>query len=313
MGDTNAGKKALVASVITAASATFLWYTYRSRREQQEEEEVERGDVHRYCQDAHLAERESLWTNGYIHSGGKVQAERWCDEAVQACSSANEDEEPLPIRALVVGCGTGGPSLHMAEHHGVSVWGYDNCKEAVQRAQQLCDTQDTPAFVLPVFTHVDDFTQEPVESGFDMVWLVEPMYLGFKGKALFQKVHDVLRPGGTVFIVDYCCNDQGLRACSMHFSTFVQSRFLDLCTMSQYSSRLQAAGLEVTSCRDDTELMLQLTTNELSQMERADIGGSHCSPSFHQDFRDVWEGKKQWLAKDLRFVVLHAKRPPTCR
>ena len=113
---------------------------------------------------------------------------------------------------------------------------------------------------------------------------------------LYQKW---LKPGGKVFITDYCC---GKKPWSDEFTSYVASRGYDLRTVPEYGDIFRELGFSKVLAEDKTDLFVDSLKMELKRM--AEIKEEFVKEFTLEDFNYLVEG---WEAKLIRCAAGHQK------
>ncbi|ETO16413.1 hypothetical protein RFI_20925 [Reticulomyxa filosa] len=172
-------------------------------------------------------------------------------------------------KVLDVGCGIGGSAFHMAKTYGVNVHGIDLSKNMVHIAEERCKTLTFPKDI--TFEICDATTKEYPENSFDVIYSRDAILHIFDKLTLFRvlclaeslllsQFYKWLKPGGKVFITDYCW---GSKPHSEKFVDYVKQRGYHLLTVTEYGKTLEWAGLINVVARDVTIEFMQVLRREL--------------------------------------------------
>lgn len=140
------------------------------------------------------------------------------------------ERSALPVGSTVldVGCGVGGTSRHLAQHHGCKVTGVTISGRQVEIARKLTlevsaekelwNTPATPGVLdesvklgdgsvrfleLDAEKMGDFFTTDPNVLKFDCVWISEAMSHLPNKELFFRNAHLLLNPGGKLVVADW--------------------------------------------------------------------------------------------------------------
>ncbi len=153
------------------------------------------------------------------------------------------------VRLLDVGCGRGGPAIHLADRFGFRVTGLDLVPYNVARATQNAREQGvTAAFV------VGDATQLPVASGSVAACTAIDALVYFPDRAaVFAEVGDALEPAGVLALSDLVVRPDASETERRHVDAFAEAWDMPpLGTADEYARALDDAGLRLVERRDVT-------------------------------------------------------------
>ena len=106
-------------------------------------------------------------------------------------------------RVLDVGCGVGGPAMHMAERYGALVTGVDLSDNMVALANENRSAAP-PGVKYRVQFHKEDATAADFpDDFFDVVHSREAFFHIADKVELCRRLYRTLKPGGTIMITDY--------------------------------------------------------------------------------------------------------------
>lgn len=108
-----------------------------------------------------------------------------------------------------------------------------------------------------------------------------------------------LKPGGKVFITDYCC---GVKPWSSEFEAYVAQRGYDLRTVPEYGAIFTNLGFKNVQAIDQTDLFVESLKSELKKMDQ--IRQEFINEFSEEDFNYLIEG---WEAKLVRCAAGHQK------
>lgn len=160
-------------------------------------------------------------------------------------------------RVLDVGCGRGGPSVHLAEHFGLRVLGVDlvpynvarGRKRAIRSASERSAAHSADAEFV-----VGDATQLPVASdSLGGAVSVDALVYLPEREAVFEELASVLEPGGAFVLTDLFARPEPRDAERQRLDAFADAWDMPrLGTVSEYERALADAGLEVVAIEDLT-------------------------------------------------------------
>ena len=191
------------------------------------------------------------------------------------------------VRLLDVGCGRGGPAIHLADRFGFRVTGVDLVPHNVRRA-----TENAREQAVEIEWVVGDATQLPFATGsFTACTAVDALvYLSERERAL-ATVADVLEPEGLLALSDLVVqSDVSERVRGLVDSFADVWDMPPLGTVEQYISALDDAGFERRSVEDITSysvgqfrkwttLFLRLVSSPLRSLVERLLRGYGLDPS----------------------------------
>jgi len=100
---------------------------------------------------------------------------------------------------------------------------------------------------------------------------------------------DWLKPGGKIFITDYCC---GPKPWSDEFTAYVEQRGYDLRTVDEYGNIFSQLGFKTVKALDVTNLFVECLHNEMNKMDqnKSDFVREFSEEDFHY-LIDGWKAK----------------------
>lgn len=168
--------------------------------------------VERYY-DTTLDLYEELWGE-HVHHGFWDPGERPGDAGAADRKSAtdrlvrelvNFADVPRGANVLDVGCGIGGPALHLAGAHGCTVKGVTLSADQAKRANEKA--REAGLGDRAVFVQQDAMSNTFQDESFDAVWAVEVLMHIPDRAAFFAEMFRLLKPGGRLAIATWSQRD----------------------------------------------------------------------------------------------------------
>ena len=187
-----------------------------------------------------VAIMQTMYSDDYLSIGGVVSTDQLASLAGLTSSSV----------VLDIGCGVGGPALHLAETVGCRVHGIDLVESNIAEAQQRAEQRDLAGLV--TFTAADA-TQLPTDDGgFNVVFGQDAWCHVPDKRALLQQAARTLRPGGTIAFTDWLAGSGMSGAERAAALDAAASR--DAATAAQYEAMLSEAGFVDIAYVDISEI-----------------------------------------------------------
>ncbi|KAL4234230.1 hypothetical protein ACF0H5_005881 [Mactra antiquata] len=205
---------------------------------------------------------------------------------------------------LDVGCGIGGSAFYMVKEYGVKVVAIDLSSNMInigyQRAKEVGVNEDEVQFEV-----ADATKREYKPETFDVIYSRDTILHIPDKLSLFQKFFKWLKPGGKLFISDYCCSDEEH---SDHFKAYVQQRGYTLLSPNKYGEVLSQAGFSNVDAKDRTDLFVQSLEKEL--VVASGVEKEFVQEFSQEDFDAIVNGWKDKLGrtKDQRWGVFYAEK-----
>jgi len=194
---------------------------------------------------------------------------------------------------LDVGCGIGGSAFHMASEYGVNVHGIDLSKNMIELAnKKLKEEQSNFNNAKVTFEICDALIKDFKPNSFDVIYSRDAILHIYDKPALFKRFYKWLKPGGILFISDYCCGDEPH---SKDFITYVEQRQYHLLTPTQYGDTIRQAGFEKVIARDRTKDFISILNTELKNFDK--VKKDFIKDFSEEDYHHIVEG---WEAKLIR-------------
>ena len=198
---------------------------------------------------------ERIFGKTYVSTGGQETTDRFCREYLDLKEDA---------KILDVGCGIGGSAFHFARRYGALVNGVDLSKNMIDIAQDYRAKME-PRVKHRVQFHVEDATtMDYPENFYDVVYSRDTILHIADKEALFKLFFKTLKPGGVLFITDYCRGDQEH---GQAFQEYVKQRGYNLLTVKEYGKTVEKAGFGDVKALDLTSYFIEILNREIKDFE----------------------------------------------
>ncbi|MFE0824724.1 SAM-dependent methyltransferase [Streptomyces sp. NPDC058847] len=196
---------------------------------------------------------------------------------------------------LDVGCGIGGPGVHLAQTAGAEVTGVTVSQEQVKLANQRAAEAGVADRVR--FELADAMKLPYAADSFDAAWALESIiHMPDRGQVL-REMARVVRPGGRVVLTDFFERAPIPEYKRAAVETYYRETLLGpIVTLDDYPGLVREAGLMVDELIDISENVMRRTTQEASRLKQAvpaEVRQMHGDdPAFQfdpGDLTDVWE------------------------
>jgi len=194
---------------------------------------------------------ERVFGKDYVSSGGLETTTDFCKLI---------DMKPGQT-VLDIGCGVGGSAFHLNQVYGCDVRGIDLSNNMIEIAQQK---HADYGYQNVVFEVADATLLDYPENSFDLVYSRDTILHISDKRALFANFYKWLKPGGKVFITDYCAGPRD--TWNDEFTAYVASRGYHLHTPKEYNDILASVGFDMDPNPDATDLWLDVLDAEKSKI-----------------------------------------------
>jgi len=209
-------------------------------------------------------------------------------------------------KVLDVGCGIGGGDFMMAEVYGVEVNGLDLSSNMVSIAWER---QRSKSMLHNVHFQIADVLKANFEPNtFDVIYSRDTiLHINDKQK-LFSLFKLWLKPGGKVFITDYCC---GPKPWSDDYAQYVAQRGYNLLTTDEYGQVFVDLGYTNVKASDVTDKFIESLEKELVKFES--IKTEFVKEFTQEDYDYLVQGWKDKVVRsnagDQRWGAIYAEKP----
>jgi len=223
-------------------------------------------------------------------------------------------------KVLDVGCGIGGGDFLMASKYGVEVTGVDLASNMIglliinysnkifkllsisnyNYIEGICWDRAVAYPNLRVKFEIGDILKNKFpHEHFDVIYSRDTILHIEDKETLFSLFKDWLKPGGKIFITDYCC---GPKPWSNEYAEYVAQRGYNLLTVQEYGHIFEKLNYSKVVATDTTDLFVQCLNNELDKF--AQMKQQFVDEFSDDDFNYLIEG---WNAKLVRCAQGHQR------
>jgi len=209
------------------------------------------------------------------------------------------------MRILDIGSGLGGSAFYLADRYGARVVGLDVAPAMVELSTERTQERNLSTVVF----RLGDIRSYPLAAdAFDLVWTRDAILYVPEKRMVWRKVFNSLKPGGQLFITDFCRRRGDL---SGDFSAYLEQCHYHLQDIGEYTDTLHQAGFEIATAEDVTSEFIDSLEKEREQLIRH-------KAEFLADFDEAdyrylverWEMKTRFCRQgDLRWGLFVARKP----
>lgn len=193
---------------------------------------------------------ERMYGEGFQSPGGI--------EAVEAFCSKLHMREGMKI--LDFGSGLGGASFYFGERYGATVMGLDFSQEMINISTER---KERKSLANVSFQQGDIRTTTLPKDTFDLAWTRDCILYIAEKHLVWQNVYSSLKPGGQLFITDFC---KGKGPLSESFIKYLGHCHYYLEDLENYGQALGAAGFRHIRIEDHTKAFIDSLQEELKEL-----------------------------------------------
>ncbi|MBI0331546.1 methyltransferase domain-containing protein [Burkholderia plantarii] len=139
------------------------------------------------------------------------------------------------MRLLDIGSGLGGAAFYLSDRYDVDVVGLDTAPRMTELSVIRQTTRDPHRRV--VFVNGDVHDAQLDAGGFDLIYSRDALMYEHAKPALFARCHALLKPGGRLFVTDFCRHHG-----SAEFDDYMAVSGYDLKSIDDYARIIAGAG-----------------------------------------------------------------------
>jgi len=198
------------------------------------------------------------------------------------------------MKIIDVGAGLGGSAFHMAKLYNPSeIIGIDLSINMIEIANEK---NNKYKYNNVTFEVADCTLRSFPENSYDFIYSRDTILHIQDKLTLFKNFYKWLKPGGKLFITDYCSGEKNLW--NDEFTKYVASRGYDLHTPKNYGKIIENAGFINVQANDETNYWRSLLNNELDKCsEGHEVRKEILTEFTEQDLNALMDG---WRAKVKR-------------
>lgn len=243
------------------------------------------------------------WTNPLDQNFTMAQAQRAFTDLVGGYLQLGPGQ-----RGLDVGCGSGRPSIQIAEKTGAHMTGITISQEQARLAQERAQASACPDRLS--FELIDAMNMPFEDNSFDAVLAFECMFHMPSRPRVFQEIARVVRPGGRVVVPDFVTlRPMTEREIEITYPTFAVN---EVGAWDAYISEIKGAGLQMITCHDVTINTIRPTNtaslNNFQNPEARERLIATYGEEQTNNFFEWWKVVKE-VNETLAYMIFVAEKP----
>jgi phosphoethanolamine N-methyltransferase len=189
---------------------------------------------------------EKMYGDGFQSPGGLDAVEAFCQKLHMWKG----------MHILEIGSGLGGASFYFARKYGAVVTGLDVSKEMVDISTERVQPSELASIS---FRQGDIRTTQLEQNAFDLVWTRDCILYIAEKTLVWKHVYASLKPGGQLFITDFCKSGRPLSEDFRSYLTRCQYYLQDL---DSYQTALEVSGFHDIRIEDNTQAFKDFLRDE---------------------------------------------------
>lgn len=206
-------------------------------------------EANRYTRES-ILRSEQMYGHGFQSPGSVAAVETFCQRL-----NMRDGMEILDI-----GSGLGGASFFFAERYNATVLGLD----VAQAMIEISNERKLEKGLKNVEFQLGDISTATLSAGrFDLAWTRDCILYIPDKQQVWQQVFRALKPGGQLFITDFCRSRAEISA---EFQTYLDQCHYHLQNIDQYADTLASVGFEVDVKEDVTDKFIDYLIGERERL-----------------------------------------------
>jgi len=202
-------------------------------------------EANRYSRQS-ILRSESMYGEGFQSPGGLNVVEAFCHKLHMRKG----------MHVLDIGSGLGGASFYFARQYGAIVTGLDCSREMVDISTERMNHHK---LVNISFRKGDIRTAQLGQETFDLAWTRDCILYMAEKNLVWKNVYASLKPGGELFITDFCKGDGPISDAFISYLMRCQYHLQDL---GSYRKALEVAGFKHIRMEDNTQAFIDFLRAE---------------------------------------------------
>ncbi|WP_321818631.1 MULTISPECIES: methyltransferase domain-containing protein [unclassified Paraburkholderia] len=161
-------------------------------------------------------------------------------------------------KIIDVGSGLGGAAFYFANEFDVEIVGLDTSPIMTDIAISRQKVRDP--FQRVTFLNTDIHSADIKEKSVDIIYSRDTLMYEKNKQSFFERCFSILRPGGLIYITDFCKNDK-----SKDFDNFESSSGYDLKTIAEYSEIISNSGFDCLASDDISQSTIEKLSSDLRE------------------------------------------------
>jgi len=207
-------------------------------------------ETNRYSRQS-ILRSEAMYGEGFQSPGGNKAIEEFCSKL----------DMKKGMKILDIGSGLGGTAFYFSETYSATVLGLDLSQEMVDISRERKEKRGLPNIT---FQQEDIRTTVLLKETFDLVWTRDCILYIPEKLTVWEKVYSSLKPGGQLFITDFCLGDGPF---SELFTAYLDSCKYHLKNLENYGLELEIAGFRDIRVENHTKAFIDSLQDELSNLK----------------------------------------------